>query len=125
MLSGKATFAADTSAMEKVHGLRTLAVAAEERVADLLDVPTLKELGKDVVVTIWSGAFAPAGTPADVLGTLSAACGEAVKDEEFLAGMAKANCMVSYKDRAAFQDYFDTQYEGAGEFLEVIGVKSK
>lgn len=125
VLSGEATFAADTSAMEKVHGLKTLAVAAEERVTDLPDVPTLKELGQDVVVTIWFGAFAPAGTPDDVLDTLSAACGEAVRDPEFLAGMAAANYIVSYKDRNDFKAFFDTQYKEAGGILEAIGLKAR
>lgn len=125
VLSGEAAFAADTSAMEKVYGLKTLAVTAETRVADLPDVPTLKELGKDVVVTIWFGAFAPAGTPDDVLDRLSAACGEAVKDPEFLEGMAAANYIVSYKDRAEFKAFFDAQYGSAGAFLELIGVKGR
>ena len=125
ILSGEATFAADVSAMEKVHGLKTLAVSAEERVSDLPDVPTFKELGKDVVVTIWFGAFAPAGTPEAVLDKLSEACGKAVKDEEFLSGMAKANYIVSYKSRADFKAFFEEQYEGNKELLSVIGVKLK
>ncbi len=34
------------------------------------DLPTLKELGYDAEFYIWSGLFAPAGTPAPVLATL-------------------------------------------------------
>lgn len=123
ILGGEATFAGDVSAMEKVHGLKTLAVAANERVEGLPDVPTFKELGQDVVVTIWFGLFAPAGTPDDVLDKLSDACGMAVQDEEFLAGMEKANYIVSYKDRTAFKAFFEEQYTKNREMLPIIGVK--
>lgn len=125
VLGGEATFAADTSAMGRIHGLKTLAVSANERVAGLDKVPTFKELGKDVVVTIWFGLFAPAGTPEPVLDKLSAACGEAVKDPEFLAGMEKANYIVSFKDRTAFKKFFDEQYAKNKAMLPIIGVKLK
>lgn len=123
ILGGEATFAADVSAMEKIHGLKTLAVSAEERVEGLPDVPTFKELGKDVVVTIWFGLFAPAGTPDEALDRLSDACGEAVKDAEFLAGMEQANYIVSYKGRAEFTEFFEAQYQKNKEMLPIIGVQ--
>jgi tripartite-type tricarboxylate transporter receptor subunit TctC len=44
--------------------LRPLAVTGSERSAALPDVPTAMESGlKDFEVTLWLGAFAPAGTP--------------------------------------------------------------
>ncbi len=123
IMAGEGTFAADVSAMEKVHGLKTLAVSANERVKDLPDVPTFKELGKDIVVTIWFGLFAPAGTPEDILDNLSAACGEAVKDSDFIAGMDKANYIVRYLGRNDFRDFFQAEYEKNKEMLPIIGVK--
>lgn len=125
VLGGEATFAGDVSAMEKIHGLKTLAVAAEQRVADLPHAPTFKELGKDVVVTIWFGLFAPAGTPDAVLDKLSQACGEAVKTPGFIDGMAKANYIVRYKDRATFTAFFNEQYQKNKTMLPIIGVKLK
>lgn len=122
ILGGEATFAADVSAMEKIHGLKTLAVSADERVEGLPNVPTFKELGKDVVVTIWFGLFAPAGTPEDALNKLSDACGEAVKDADFLAGMEQANYIVSFKGRSEFKQFFEAQYQKNKEMLPVIGV---
>ncbi len=44
--------------------LRPLAVTSSERSPALPDVPTVQESGlKDFEVTLWMGAFAPAGTP--------------------------------------------------------------
>lgn len=123
ILSGEATFATGASAMGRIHGLHTLAVAATERIDDLPDVPTLRELGHDVVSTVWYGLFAPAGTPASVLDTLSAACGKAVKTPAFVKGMANANYIVRYLDRAEFSDFFQSEYKRNRALLPVIGVK--
>ena len=123
IMAGEATFAADVSAMEKIHGLKTLAVSASERVEGLPDVPTFNELGKDVVVTIWFGLFAPAGTPEDALNKLSDACGKAVQDPEFVSGMDKANYIVRYMGRDEFSTFFQAEYEKNKEMLPIIGVK--
>lgn len=42
--------------------VRVLAIAAEQRVAQLPDVPTFTELGTPVVFANWRGLFAPPGT---------------------------------------------------------------
>lgn len=124
ILSGEATFAADASAMGRINGLRTLAVAATERIDDLPDVPTFRELGHDVVATIWYGLFAPAGTPVTVLDTLSAACRKAVKTPALLKGMANANYIVRYLDRARFSEFFQSEYKRDRALLPLIGVDS-
>jgi tripartite-type tricarboxylate transporter receptor subunit TctC len=53
---------------------RALAVTAPKRVADLPDVPTLHDIGANVDVRLWSGLFAPAGTPAEIVRKLEAEC---------------------------------------------------
>jgi tripartite-type tricarboxylate transporter receptor subunit TctC len=46
---------------------RALAIAAPQRMEDLPDVPTLKEAGVDVDAVLWSGIFAPKGTPSPIV----------------------------------------------------------
>lgn len=58
---------------------RTLAVAAEERVPAMPDVPTFKELGYDIVGGAFRGVAAPLGTPQAVVDKLAAAYTEANK----------------------------------------------
>ena len=58
---------------------RTLAVAAEERVPALPDVPTFKELGYDIVGGAFRGVAAPLGTPQPVIDRLAKAYTEANK----------------------------------------------
>jgi tripartite-type tricarboxylate transporter receptor subunit TctC len=58
---------------------RTLAVAAEERVPAMPDVPTFKELGYDIVGGAFRGVAAPLGTPQPVVDRLAKAYTEANK----------------------------------------------
>jgi tripartite-type tricarboxylate transporter receptor subunit TctC len=53
---------------------RALAVAAPQRLAELPDVPTMQEVGVDMNVQLWSGLFAPAGTPPEIIKKLEAEC---------------------------------------------------
>src|ERR1700683_441466 len=60
---------------------RALAVTGSERSAELSDTPTMVEAGyPDVNVSLWSGMFAPAGTPPAVIAKLQKATNEAIAD---------------------------------------------
>ncbi len=52
--------------------VKILAVSSKKRVAQLPDVPTVEEAGvKGFVTYAWSGLFAPAGTPREVVARLN------------------------------------------------------
>jgi tripartite-type tricarboxylate transporter receptor subunit TctC len=53
----------------QIHGgqVRALAVTAPNRMDDFPDVPTMKEAGADVDAELWSGIFAPKGTPPGIV----------------------------------------------------------
>jgi tripartite-type tricarboxylate transporter receptor subunit TctC len=59
--------------------LRTLAVASDERVPALPDVPTFKELGYDIVGGAFRGVAAPLGTPQPIVDKLAHAFTETNK----------------------------------------------
>ncbi len=61
--------------------VRALAVTGAQRSALLPDVPSMAEIGlPDVDVHLWSGIFAPAGTPPAIATKLETAIRAAVKD---------------------------------------------
>ena len=59
---------------------RPLAIASEERMSVLSDVPTFKELGYDVVEGAYRGVAAPPGTPDDIVKILASAFEAVHKD---------------------------------------------
>jgi tripartite-type tricarboxylate transporter receptor subunit TctC len=61
--------------------VKALAVASSTRSPALPNVPTSKEAGfPDYQLSIWSGMFAPKGTPKDVVAKLNGAIGKALDD---------------------------------------------
>lgn len=64
--------------------MRLLAITGNARAAGLPNVPTFKEAGIDIDMTLWYGVVAPAGTPKDVIDKLTAATKEALKDPDLL-----------------------------------------
>jgi tripartite-type tricarboxylate transporter receptor subunit TctC len=67
----------------KSKRLRALANAGTKRSDQMPEVPTLKESGiGGVEVVVWYGVLAPAGTPREIVGALSAAMAKAARAPE-------------------------------------------
>jgi len=65
----------------KAGKLKALAVTGAERSPQLPDTPSMAEAGyPGVDIHLWSGVFAPAGTPAPVVAKLEKALSEAIRD---------------------------------------------
>jgi tripartite-type tricarboxylate transporter receptor subunit TctC len=82
--------------------LKFLAIATERRHPEMPNVPTLKELGVNVVYDVNRGVMVPKGAPAEVISKLSAACAAAAKQPEFAEAMKKQGTDVRYLGRAEY-----------------------
>src|SRR5688500_12548925 len=82
--------------------LKFHAIATEKRHPEMPNIPTLKELGVNVVFGVNRGIMAPKGTPADVLAKLGSACAAAVKEPEFAKAMRLQGTDVRYLDREGY-----------------------
>ena len=105
------------NAQIKAGKLRPLASWGSKRLAALPDLLTLKELGYNIEYTIWSGLFAPAGTPEPVMNTLRDAVRTMVADEEFKASMAKIETPIQYLDAPEFRKFWE---QDARRLIEVV-----
>ena len=85
--------------------LKFLAIGTEQRSPELPNVPTLKELGYNVVYSVSRGLLAPKGTPADILSKLEGACGQAAKDPAFAESMKNQGTDVRYLDRKGYAEF--------------------
>jgi tripartite-type tricarboxylate transporter receptor subunit TctC len=101
--------------------LRVLGSWGEKRLEALPDVPTFKELGYDAEFYIWSGLFAPAGTPPAVTAVLRNAVRSAVQDQDFRGAMAKIETPISYLDAPEFQKFWDRDAKMLAAAVRRIG----
>lgn len=86
---------ATSAGQVKKGGLRALAVAAEQRLADFPDVPTMAEVGYPGVGTAqWQALFAPAGAPKEAIDVLSKAVKQALQSETVRATFAKTYVQI-------------------------------
>ncbi|MDP3693798.1 tripartite tricarboxylate transporter substrate binding protein [Bradyrhizobium sp.] len=76
--------------------LRFIAIASEKRDPEAPDVPTLKELGMNIVYEVARGVMVPKGTPAPVRAKLEEACAKAVKEPSFAQAMKLQGTRVAY-----------------------------
>jgi len=82
--------------------LKFLGIATEKRHPEMPNIPTLKELGVNVVYDVNRGLMLPKGTPADVIAKVGSACAAAAKEPEFAHAMKLQGTDVRYMDRAAY-----------------------
>jgi tripartite-type tricarboxylate transporter receptor subunit TctC len=109
------------SAQIKAGKLRAIASWGGKRIPALPEVPTLKELGYNVEYYIWSGLFAPAGTPEPVMKTLRESMRKVVNDEEFKATMNKLETPIVYMDAPEFKKFWDDDAKRLIEVVRKIG----
>ena len=107
LLGGHVQYMFNGISASKTHlesgALLALAVTGDERNPAVPDVPTFAELGYPKVdpMSIW-GVWAPAGTPSEVIETLSAAFAEAVKDPTVIS---KLNALGYFTIGSSPEDY--------------------
>lgn len=81
---------------------RMVAMTAGQRLSAFPDVPTAKEQGVDVEMSMWRGLAAPAGTPPAVIMKLQEAAKKASESDNFKQTLAKLGANVSFLDHDAF-----------------------
>lgn len=123
VLGKEVDFTVEPFGSGKKLGLNPLVILAPERVADLPDTPSIKEVnGSDLDLGIWFGLFVPKGTPAGIVEKLDAACADAVTSEEFKSGIANVGWNIQHMTSAEFGPWFDKQYSTNGDLLRSLGL---
>jgi tripartite-type tricarboxylate transporter receptor subunit TctC len=99
--------------------LRALAVTGFERSPELPDVPSMTEAGyPEVDLQLWSGFFAPEGTPDVIVNKLMAELGKALAD----AGVREALSKMAVKPGGpigdAFKKYIDAEIKSYSDVVQ-------
>jgi tripartite-type tricarboxylate transporter receptor subunit TctC len=106
----------------EANKVRLLATFTEKRVDTMPDVPTVKELGYNIVLRKYRGLAGPQGLPADIIAIWEKATQQLLRDPDYLKIVSGESLIPDYigqKDYAAFINQFATESEA---FLKENGV---
>ena len=101
--------------------LRVLASWGRQRLASLPEVATLKELGYDAEFYIWSGLFAPAGTPEPIQNALRDSVRSAVEDLQFRQALEGMATPLAYLDAPEFARFVEIDAVKMARVVQRIG----
>ena len=87
--------------------LRFIAIASEKRDPEISSVPTLKELGFNIVFEVLRGIVVPKGTPAPVRAKLEAACAKAAQEPGFAKATKVQGTRVAFLNAADYAKFLD------------------
>jgi tripartite-type tricarboxylate transporter receptor subunit TctC len=125
VLGGSAAMWASPPAMAvsqvAAQKLRPLASFGAKRHPAFPEVPTLQELGYDIEYYVWSGMFAPAGTPEAVMKTLREAVRQSVASKEFTTAMEKLRSPPAYLDAPEFAQFLAKDAARLRQAIQKIG----
>lgn len=113
--------------MTQVTGkqVRILAVTGEKPLSILPDVPTLKESGVDLTLSLWRGIAAPRGTPDGVIARLERAFSAAAQSSEFREFAAKLGAAVEIRGARDFDALMAREDRELAGLMEQIGLRKK
>lgn len=127
--AGDVSFSIDAVGSQKAQvdggAMRYIAVLTEERLEDLPDVPTAKEEGVDLQNASFTGLMAPAGTPDDVVKTLSDAIVAAAAKPEYKDVIAESNLIPVGTSSEDFKAFMKGEEERYGPWIEMAKSKGK
>jgi tripartite-type tricarboxylate transporter receptor subunit TctC len=106
--------------------IKALAISSPERNPDLPNVPTTKELGlSELSLEFWTGAWAPAGTPAEIVEKLNAAINAALQSPELIASMNKLGFESRIGSAQDFAAFVTAEIPRWTAVVKASGVKSQ
>jgi len=109
----------------KTGQIRNLAIATPKRHPEVPDLPTLKELGIDVLYAINRGIVAPKGTPEAALAKVEDACAKASKDRSVTEAMKKHGTNVEFLGRKAYAEFLRKNDKENADLAQALGYKRK
>ena len=98
-------------------------ILLDRKVADLPDIPTLRELGymRDLP-SPWAGVYGPAGMSEEAKKVLIPAIEKAIKNADVMSRMQKMWFLPSYKPPAEHRSLWVEDYENAKTLSKKIGL---
>jgi tripartite-type tricarboxylate transporter receptor subunit TctC len=103
--------------------VRALADISPERVPDLANIPTYKEMGYALAPAIFFGLAGPAGLPEEVIVTWEQTMRTITASDSFNEVAKRLNGNVAYLDHEAFQAMVLSEIETMRDALQSLGMR--
>jgi tripartite-type tricarboxylate transporter receptor subunit TctC len=102
----------------KAGKITALATFGTKRSPLLPNVPTMKELGFDIVAAPWYGLEGPKGVPADIAEAMAKAVGEVLQDPAIVEKLKAANYQPKWSTPAEFKKTVDDEVATWGPVIK-------
>ena len=125
ILGGQIMAASDSTgwaSLVEAGKVRPINTWGEQRLPKFPDVPTLKELGLDIVQNSPFGIGAPRGTPADVVKRLHDAFKKAMEDPSYVQALGRYDMLPIYMDSAQYTKFAQETYMKEKALVEKLGL---
>lgn len=109
--------------LPRQYGLHVVAVFADQRMPEYPDAPTMREQGYDLSFPLWTGLFAPAGTPAAVLTRIDEACARTLRHPAIVEGMGRVGHPIRYLNAEDFATFVRAESEKYARIIEASGMR--
>jgi tripartite-type tricarboxylate transporter receptor subunit TctC len=113
--------------MTQVTGrqVRVLAISGDRRLASLPDVPTFKESGVDLTMSLWRGIAVPKGTPEAVIARLERAFVQAAQSADFRDFAGRMGAVVEVRGARDFDQFMARDDHDLASLMEQIGLRKQ
>jgi tripartite-type tricarboxylate transporter receptor subunit TctC len=113
--------------MAQVTGrqVRVLAVSGDKRLASLPEVPTLKESGVELTMTLWRGIAVPKGTPDAAIARLERAFTQAAQAVEFRDFASRMGAVIDIRGAREFDAFMAKDDREIAALMEQIGLRKQ
>lgn len=123
LLRGDVSIFADQPGTLRANNLQAVALLAERRTPEFPDTPTAREQGLDLIYSIWSGIFAPAGTPPEFLVRMEAACERALRAPAVIEGFQRLATPIIFRNQRDFAGFWSTELEKFRGIVQAAGIR--
>jgi tripartite-type tricarboxylate transporter receptor subunit TctC len=104
---------------------KILVIPSAERDPSFPDVPTMKDLGYDVVIELFRGISVPKGTPDAVVAKLEEAFRKGSEDPEFIEFSKKNGFNIAFMGKAEFNEYVEPMDAKIAMVMQETGLSKK
>lgn len=112
----------DQSNLIRQYDLHPIALFSPTRSPDFPEAPTMRELGYDLVYSIWTGLYGPAGLAPDVLARLERACLATMADQRVREGLARVQIPIVVRNAAEFAAFNREEYARFGAVIRAANL---